>query len=292
MTAIATRPLLVILILLCAAITAISAADDPAPLDPVIHVYAKHGETELTAHVFTPDKRNPVRSAIVILYGGGWSMGEASWSYGAARRFAGLGMVAIAGQYRLSGDEHPGVTPIEAMADARALFRWVRANRDELGIDPGRVAGYGWSAGAHLVASAAIWTDVDEGEELGCAPDAMILSSPALSLHHDNWLKKLLGDRAKAADVSPDEHVRKGMPPALILQGRADTVTPLAATRRFHEAMLAADNESELIVFDGVGHLFTPSTEPDTDWPNPDPEVAKRAKQAMEEFLRERGFVD
>ena len=44
---------LVVPVLVCFAITAISAADDPAPPDPVIHVYAEHGDTELTAHVFT-----------------------------------------------------------------------------------------------------------------------------------------------------------------------------------------------------------------------------------------------
>ena len=143
-----------------------------------------------------------------------------------------------------------------------------------------------------FIAAAAIWTEIDEGEDLRCAPDVMILSSPAVSLHHDRWVKKLLGDRAEAADVSPDQHVRPGMPPTLILQGRTDTVTPLEGTQRFHDAMLAAGNESVLIVYDDVGHLFTPSTESDKGRPNPDPAVNERAKKAMEEFLRARGFID
>lgn len=269
--------------------TGFAAAAAPL-LEPDIVAYKVVGDNQLTAHVFKPEGTGGARSAIVILHGGGWTTGEPSWAYGAARRFVGLGMVAIAGQYRLSGASRPGVTPLEAMADARSLFRWVREHHAELGIDPRRIVGYGWSAGAHLVASAAIWS----GEETGvsCAPDAMILSSPAISLHEDRWLKEILRGRAAPADVSPDSHVRPGLPPTLILQGRDDTVTPLRATERFHRAMLAAQNESELIVFDGVGHLFTPSSRPDSGWPEPDPEVSRQAKAKMQEFLRVRGFLD
>lgn len=278
------------LVLVSLATTA--AAADPGAIEPDVRVYATRGDVELTAHVFLPDERAKARSAIVILHGGGWHMGDPSWGYNPARRFAGLGMVAVSGQYRLTGEDSPGVTPIEAMADARALFRWVRANAQELGVDPERVAAYGWSAGAHLIASAAIWTESDEGEKTSCAPDAMILSSPAVSLHHDGWMTTILGDRAKVADISPDGHVRPGMAPTLLLQGRTDTVTTLEGTQRFHDAMLAAGNPSKLIVYEGVGHLFTPSTESDKGWPNPDPEVSARSRQAMEEFLRARGFID
>ena len=82
------------------------------------------------------------------------------------------------------------------------------------------------------------------------------------------------------------------MPPTLLLQGRTDTVTPLAGTQRFHDAMLAAGNSSELIIYDGVGHLFTPSSEPDDGWPNPDPEVRAASFVAAGNFLRSLGFVD
>jgi acetyl esterase/lipase len=269
-----------------------AAAAEPQGLEPAVRVYATRGNVELTAHVFTPQQRAAARSAIVILHGGGWAMGDPSWGYGPARRFAAQGMVAICGQYRLSGREHPGVTPLDAMADARALLRWVRAQSGELGIDRERIAAYGWSAGAHLVAAAAIWHDVDGKELPSCVPDAMILESPALSLQNDAWIAQLLGERTKADDVSPDRHVRAGMPPTLILQGRTDTVTPLAGTQAFHDAMLANKNESELVIYDGVGHLFTPATESDQGWPNPDPAVSRAAQEKMTAFLRARGFLD
>ncbi len=276
-------------LLLAAIFVPVAAGEVPGPTE---HVFATRGDVGLKVYVFRPEKPSTARSAIVIFHGGGWYLGEPSWGFGAARRFAGLGMVAVSAQYRLSNRENPGVTPIEAMADARAAIRWVRANAGELGIARDRIAAYGWSAGAHLIACAAIWSDPDGEEPVSCVPDAMILASPAVSLHHDEWMKRILGDRAEVADLSPDRHVRQGMPPALLLQGRTDTVTPLSGTRAFHEAMLAAGNSSELIVYDGVGHLWTPSDKPDHGWPDPDPEVRERAYRAAEQFLRARGFVD
>lgn len=271
----------------------------PAPgeaIEPQAHVYARRGDQALTAYVFTPERPVENAAAVLIFHGGGWSMGSAEWGFGRARHFAGLGLVAIAVQYRLSGSEHPGVTPIEAMADARDAICWARSKRADLGIDPERIAAYGWSAGAHLAAMAAISpredaSGEDRPKEPACAPDALILVSPAVSLHHDAWLKRILGDRASVADISPDVHVRDGMPPTLLLQGRSDTVTPLEGTRRFHEAMLAAGNRSELIVYDGVGHLFTPSSEPDDGWPNPDPAVRAAAYDAADAFLRSLGYI-
>ena len=228
---------------------------------------------------------------MLIFHGGGWDTGSPEWGYGLARYLADLGMVAVAVQYRLSDRDNGTVTPIEAMKDARAAVRWARTHSDELRVDPDRIAAYGWSAGAHLAASAAIFVEADEGQKVSCAPDALILKSPALSLESDSWAKKLLGDRGDVAEISPDRKVRRGMPPTLLLQGRTDTVTPLKGTQAFHEAMLEAGNECELIVYDGVGHLLTPAGQPDDGWPKPDPEVAARAREAVVDFLRAHGFI-
>jgi len=56
--------------------------------------------------------------------------------------------------------------------------------------------------------------------------------------------------------------------------------------------MLAAGNSSKLIVYDDVGHLFTPSTESDSGWPNPDPEVRAKANQEIDAFLVSLGYVN
>jgi acetyl esterase/lipase len=188
-----------------------TARQDPAGRAPAEHVYAEPGGTKLKAYVFSPGEPGAAqRSAIVLFHGGGWAMGEPEWAFSRARHFAERGMVAVAAQYRLSDQKE--ITPREAMADASAAIRWVRAQAGSLGIDPQRVAAYGWSAGAHLAASTAVFDAKTPGDGASAQPDALVLVSPAVSLGTDRWVQRLLMDRGSARDISPDEHVRKGLP--------------------------------------------------------------------------------
>jgi acetyl esterase/lipase len=263
---------------------------EPAPRAPVAHVYAQPGGTQLKAYVFSPDKAGEEkRSAIVLFHGGGWAMGEPAWAFARARHFAERGVVAVAAQYRLSDQKE--ITPREAMADARAVIRWLRSQADSLRIDPKRVAAYGWSAGAHLAASAAIFDTDASADGADARPDALVLVSPAVSLAADTWVQRLLMGRGSAQDISPDEHVRKGLPPTLILQGDVDTVTPVAGAKRFCERMLAAGNVCELQVYEGFGHLFTPAGTPDDGMPQPDPATSAAAAARADRFLESLGFL-
>jgi acetyl esterase/lipase len=269
------------------------AAQTPAVVDgPVAHVYSTTAGRDLKAHVFSPQARigHHRRAAIVLFHGGGWTMGEPAWAFPRARHYAERGMVAVAAQYRLS--DRDSVAPIDAMADARAVIRWMRGHADSLDIDPERIAAYGWSAGGHLAACAAIFEDDNAAGTVSSVPNALVLVSPAVSLVSDKWFQLLLGERADAREVSPDEHVRKGMPPALVLQGNIDTVTPLAGAKRFCDRMRAAGNVCELQVYENFGHLFTPKGIADDGMPEPDPETAKAAAARADAFLVSLGFME
>jgi hypothetical protein len=137
-------------------------------------------------------RENERRPAMVFFHGGGWVSGEPAWAFSQARHFASLGMVAAAVQYRLS--DQITVTPLEAMTDTRASIRWLRTNAKMLGIDVKRVAAYGWSAGGHLAASAAIFKDADQGVGHLFTPD---------SLDDNGWPrpdKKIQADALKKTD--------------------------------------------------------------------------------------------
>jgi acetyl esterase len=269
------------------------AAQEPAVVDgPVTYVYSTTPGGDLKAYVFSPSaqKGHQRRAAIVVFHGGGWTAGEPEWAFPRARHFAERGMVAVAAQYRLS--DQKSVTPIEAMADARAVIRWVRTHADSLGIDPQRIAAYGWSAGGHLAACAATFETGTTVGGVSSVPNALVLQSPAVSVGLDGWFQRLLGDRADARDFSPDEHVRKGMPPTLVLQGSVDTVTPLVGAKRFCDRMRAAGNLCALQVYEDVGHLFTPKGTPDDGIPAPDSVTAKAAAAKADEFLIAHGFME
>ena len=258
---------------------------------PTAQVFASPGGVPLKALVFAPAARRAGerRAAVVVFHGGGWADGEPAWAFERARHFAGLGLIGIAAQYRLS--DQKTVTPVEAMADARAVIGWMRTHAGELGIDPARIAADGWSAGAHLAASAAIFSNAAAGQT-STAPNALILVSPAVSLEADSWFQRLVGPRGNARDFSPDEHVRAGLPPTIILQGSEDTVTPLAGVQRFCDRMKAAGNTCELHVYDGFGHLFTPAGIPDNGQPKPDAATRADALAKADRFLRTLGYIE
>jgi acetyl esterase/lipase len=283
-------PIVLIALLGCARVAA--AQNPAAATEPAVHVFASPGGTDLNAYVFTPAGHAPdtKRAGIVIFHGGGWSAGEPSWAFARARHFAERGLVAVAAQYRLSDEKT--ITPLDAMADARAVIRWMRTQSATLGLDPSRIVADGWSAGAHLAASAAIFDDQPaDATRPSAAPNVLVLVSPAVALESDGWAKRLLGPKTNIKDVSPDAHVRKGLPPTIILQGSTDSVTPLAGVKRFCDRMIAAGNRCELHVYERFGHLFTPAGISDTGQPKPDPATRADALAKAERFLQSLGYL-
>jgi acetyl esterase/lipase len=178
------------------------------------------------------------------------------------------------------------VTPLDAIGDACAAMHWTRARAPELGLS-GRIAGYGVSAGGHVVAATAT---------IGCAdhtagPDALLLWSPALDLANDRWfVTKLLG-RATPGDLSPARHVGTTTPPTSIVHGERDILTPLAGVMRYCAALTELGRICDVHAYPGVGHLLTrnlANQERDFD---PDPEARADGIAQQHRCLRRLGFV-
>ncbi|WP_207544918.1 alpha/beta hydrolase [Mycobacterium lehmannii] len=87
--------------------------------------------------------------AVVFFHGGGWCVGDLDSYDGTARRHAAdAEAVVVAVDYRLA-PEHPFPAAVD---DVWAVTRWVAASADELGVDAGRLAVAGDSAGGNLAA--------------------------------------------------------------------------------------------------------------------------------------------
>lgn len=264
---------------------------DPSHDEPGTYTYREVDGQALSAYVFSqPAPRGHKQtSAILLFHGGGWSAGEPTWTFDAARRFAALGLVAIPIEYRLAQGD---ITPIEALADVCAAFRWVREHSADLGIDPQRVAGYGVSAGGHLLACAAtVGCPSEQTHPTRSGPDALLLWSPALDLSGDGWFHKKLQGRASAADYSPAEHVRSSTPPTSIVQGAEDTLTPLAGAKRYCSELVEGGGVCELNVYEGVGHLLTRNLSHQESDFDPDPQARADGIAQHEHFLKELGFI-
>ena len=259
-------------------------------LAPRLMTYKTVTGAELKAHVFEPaTPATGPRAAIVIFHGGGWSAGDGTWVYASARRYAKLGMVAVAIDYRLSDEK--AVTPLDAMEDARDAMRWVRAQTGALRVDPHRVAAYGISAGGHLAASEALIGVNGAVPDPAARPDALVLYSPAVAIADSEWARKLLLGKAQPETISPDRFVKAGLPPTFIIQGDEDTETPAGGAASFARRMQAAGNVCEVRRYAGLGHLLTRNLD-EQEWAfDPDPVARADAWHAEEAFLASRGFL-
>ncbi|MDH4408393.1 MAG: alpha/beta hydrolase [Verrucomicrobiales bacterium] len=221
-------------------------------------VYKKVIDRELELRLFLPEgwAATDKRPCFHLIHGGGWGGMDPSRMYPFAADFAKRhGMVGISVQYRLY---NPGTaTVFDCVKDARSSVRYVRSHAAELGIDPGKILVSGGSAGGHLAAATALFDGVNEETDdlkVPCRPDAMVLLFPVIDTSAAGYGQAKIGDRWQ--ELSPVHHVRAGLPPTLTFHGTADTVTPFSGAKAFHEAMLAAGNESVLDVNEGGKHGY------------------------------------
>ncbi|MAN60192.1 MAG: hypothetical protein CMC08_10190 [Flavobacteriaceae bacterium] len=188
-------------------------AQSDAGISETTYTYAIKQSDTLKIHVFNSSSQtsNGIKPATVIFHGGGWSGGSASWAFGLAKRFAAKGFITMAVEYRLSNQDD--LSPIDAMADARESIIWLKNNAAELRVNPNKIVVYGWSAGSHLAASTAIFPITDTKTGVSSMPNALILSSPALSVLNDKWFSQLLPADKMAVDYSPAENLNTQIPP-------------------------------------------------------------------------------
>jgi len=265
-----------------------SVAPQPTAVDgATAYVYKSVGTDQLRLHVFSAGSPDSAarRPAIVFFFGGGWTAGSVVQFAPQAKHLAERGMVAIVADYRVFGRH--GTSPFEAMADAKSAVRWVRAHSARMGVDPNRVAAAGGSSGGHVALSAAVFDAFDEpGEDkaVSSKPNALVLFNPAVDTTHSTppQLEERFGDRGR--DGSPLHHLSAGLPPTLILHGKADTTVPYADVDRFCAEARMLGNQCQLIGYEGATHGFF----------NPGRDEGKWYRETLLEadrFLTELGYL-
>jgi acetyl esterase len=245
-----------------------AAAQTPVPQQPltidgaVTHVYKSIGQTDLRLHVFAPPgEASARRPAIVFFFGGAWTNGNVGQFVPQSQYLAGRGMVAIVADYRVFARH--ATSPFEAIADAKSAIRWVRSHAKQLHIDPNRIAAGGGSSGGHLALSAALleaFNHPGEDTNISSKPNALVLFNPAVDTTHDT--PRVLAERfaGRGAEGSPLHHVQRGIPPALIFHGKADTTVPYADVERFCVASRNIGNQCQLFGYEEATHgFFNPS---------------------------------
>jgi len=178
------------------------------------------------------------------------------------------GFAVARAQYRLGRE---AAFPAQ-LHDVKAAVRWIRRHGAELGVDVGRVAAWGHSAGGYLAAMLAVTADLPElegdlgvtGESSGLAA-AVAWSPPTdftrippppegTSLHrtgHDphDWLPD--------ATASPLLHVSATAAPLQLVHGTDDFGIPIAHSEALVAAYWRAGADADLIRLDDAGHFYS-----------------------------------
>jgi acetyl esterase len=103
---------------------------------------------------------------------------------------------------------------------------------------------------------------------LQAVPNVLVLVSPALNVEKSARFLALAGTRRDVASVELGEHVRRGLPPIIILAGALDAAIPPETMVEFCEKLKQANNRCELQIYPGVGHMLEPPQENGTDKEN------------------------
>jgi acetyl esterase/lipase len=231
-------------------------------------------------------------AAVLYLHGGGMIVGSVPIFDGPVSRYvARTGVPMLSVQYRLA-PEHPHPVPVE---DAYAGLTWLAGHAGQLGIDPGRIAVMGDSAGGGLAAGVAILSRDRQGPAIAhqlliypmlddrtTTPDLYIAPFAGWS-YDDNatgW-NALLEAGHEKRDVDPAAAPgrlkdARGLPPAYIEVGQLDVFRD--ESLRYALTLSHAGVPAELHLHPGVPHEY--------DAIAFDADVSRRAQADRDRVLR------
>ncbi|MFC8384845.1 alpha/beta hydrolase [Nocardia sp. NPDC057272] len=155
--------------------------DSPPSTDPItalervdqLTVNTRAGSIEARLYSACNATETSAAPALVYLHGGGFVLGTLNGADELCRAIAaGSGWTVVSLEYRLA-PENPYPAALEDCVDA---YAWLLRSAPELGIDPGRIAIGGDSAGGNLAAALCLY----RREEGSALPIAQVLAYPAV----------------------------------------------------------------------------------------------------------------
>lgn len=228
-------------------------------------IYCERDSGPLKADVYVPQGEGPF-PAVLVVHGGAWHLGSRAQLSAQSQMFARQGFTAVAISYRLA-PKHKFPAQIE---DCRAALAWMRAEAENLKIDPTRIGGFGYSAGAQLIALLGTHTDGDSSLSNPSNSKTSGLRAIACGgapcefrvLHKDQRMLSfwLGGTRREVPDqyrnASPAAFVSSDDPPMFFFHGEKDSLVPVESPKLMVSKLTEVGVEAELYMVPDTGHVF------------------------------------
>ena len=230
------------------------------PKDSANHAEHEHGVPRI--EVYLPAKPRGERvAAVVICPGGGYQGNAEHEGTPVAQLVAEHGMVGVVCWYRVKPHGWPA-----SYADAARAVRLTRAHAEAWGVDPGRVALMGFSAGGHNAATVATQPEAhfDPLDELvgrfSARPDRLALGYLVISFvnhGHIGSMQNLLGTEvtdARKRQFSGEMQVTGETPPTFLFHADRDPGVPSTHSLGFAAALERAGVPYELHIYPAAHH--------------------------------------
>ena len=239
--------------------------------------------------VFRPSDGSQVPgSAILIIPGGGYDrLTDAAEQAPVAEYFARtFHVTAFVLYYRLVQSDGTYRYPIP-MWDGQRAVKLIRARASQLGIDPNRIALFGFSAGGHLASTLTLHSATDFGlpqhdavdRESG-RPDLLGLGYPVISMDpmdvppsgsYKNLLRGFVGIELKKLQtyLSGEKNVTERTPPVFLFESKDDAVISPENSELFVAALKSHGIPTDAHIFDHGKHGAGLATEEpeESAWP-------------------------
>lgn len=223
---------------------------------PEARTYSAFDGTALRADLYPPVDRSAAKqAAVVLVHGGGWTLGDRKMMEPLALEFAAQGFLAITVQYRLVTE---AAWPAQR-DDVVAAIDWVAVNAPDWGVDPGKVIVVGSSVGAQLAMLA-----VGRCKAPGIAALVSLHGVSELTLDAEPspgafGAAAILGSDAsdEALELaSPLHQIGPAFPPTFLIHGGSDWLIAPVAPVRVYQALAAAGVSVELHIVAKAHHEF------------------------------------
>lgn len=221
----------------------------------------------LQADIYLPETAGEaLRPAVMMVHGGGWEGRSRDDMTPIAKRFARRGYVVVNVSYRFA----PEYRFPAQLNDLQVARHWIDDHAGEWRVDTQRIAGLGYSSGAHLVSLLALVAGTSSrldapygGSDTGFAAvvsggtpaDLRLWDSGRLLIQLMNGTE---AERPTAyAEASPVFHVHPDAPPFFLFHGSWDDLVPPEQAETFMQALEVDGNHVELLWMNGRGHITT-----------------------------------
>lgn len=260
--------------------------------------YRHDGRQSWLAMVYQPQGDGPF-PALLDIHGGAWNNLDRTANPALAEGLAASGVVVVSIDFRMGG-EHPYPS---SLIDINYATRWLKQHAADFKADAATVGGLGVSSGGHLILLSAMRPRDPRYTELPLAGGEGIDATLAyvitcwgvldpygrylmakengnaeLIANHDRYFRTV----EAMQEANPLLILERGepveLPPALLIQGTADTGVPKGMIEKVAQLYRAAGGDAELALFEGMPHGIA-------GWPQPEVE---RMIDRMKSFIARR----